>query len=283
MIRYALLYHNGGMVFDTDVLFHKTPEPELLLSLSNSTPSSPIHLLSYESYGQRCPKGSFSSNILGATKGSPLMKKIYEAQTGKLTAHCHTEEEYKKEIVCCMDDVHRKCHIPWTGLGEGVSHGVLKNYVAENAKFFQEKEKVPVVQKSHSEDHWKVTEEVILKEGGRVSCFPERNQLLHSPHVEITEKVFDGIQPLEKVAYHMFNSLNDWGSRACTQLLNEHMAIGKLYWEGLGLRNKTLTKEGIITDTRTDTEKEEDKKIVGLKLDKELRRCKGLEPSEIHN
>ena len=38
--------------------------------------------------------------------------------------------------VCCADDVTRQCHIPWAGIGEGISHPVrLGNTTSSISQF----------------------------------------------------------------------------------------------------------------------------------------------------
>ncbi|CAE8741669.1 unnamed protein product, partial [Polarella glacialis] len=75
LIRYALLYHHGGLYMDADFIAIQDFEPIVgllgdyeLVSYSDKAPE-----------GQQCDHG-FSSNLLGGKKGSRIHKAIWEAQ-----------------------------------------------------------------------------------------------------------------------------------------------------------------------------------------------------------
>ncbi|CAD7957402.1 unnamed protein product [Amoebophrya sp. A120] len=150
LIRYALLYGHGGIYLDTDFLVQRDIHPRILLSLAlsdedrdrihsddagarNVVPG--IELFSYEYDGQRCrgaedrdfaPK--FSSNFLGATKGSQYMKRVWEEQKQAVApkAVCDTlaADQVESEPICCGMDPTKNCHISFGSLGEGTAHTV---------------------------------------------------------------------------------------------------------------------------------------------------------------
>lgn len=112
MIRYGVLFHNGGLYLDTDILIKSQPHEELLRALSgkndgrnNVTQGALVDLFSYEGFAQKCEKGTFSSNFMGANKKSKFMQKVWEAQKKALTNHCHTKEELSQEKICCILDL----------------------------------------------------------------------------------------------------------------------------------------------------------------------------------
>ncbi|CAD7947393.1 unnamed protein product [Amoebophrya sp. A120] len=148
-VRYALLYYHGGIYLDGDFIVQRDLHENILEALSGATTFGgvaginsgggnqiqntrkqsffPIELLSYNSAGQNCKgmrppnfKPTFSSNFLGATKGSLYMKRVYDLQKQTLTTPCETPE---KNVCCSGLDRKKQCHIGWGGLGEGISTG----------------------------------------------------------------------------------------------------------------------------------------------------------------
>ncbi|CAD7935466.1 unnamed protein product [Amoebophrya sp. A120] len=85
---------------------------------------TPVEMLSYEGDGQNCLRGWYSSNFLGSSKGSEYMDEVWRRQKKALTTHCKEMKELKEEKICCMANPKVECHIPWTQLGEGISHKV---------------------------------------------------------------------------------------------------------------------------------------------------------------
>eukprot|EP00392_Amoebophrya_sp_AT5.2_P007527 g7542.t1 len=100
--------------------------PRLPAAVRNMSASAlqPVELFSYEGDGQQCIRGSYSSNFLGSSRGSVYMHEVWARQKKALTKHCETQAEMKLEKICCLDDKSQVCHIPWTQLGEGISHKV---------------------------------------------------------------------------------------------------------------------------------------------------------------
>ncbi|CAE7945221.1 unnamed protein product, partial [Symbiodinium necroappetens] len=124
VVRYAVIYHHGGIYMDTDFLVVQDLDPVIdvlnmdLVSYSGSNPR-----------GKECP-ASFSSNFLGGRKGSRFHKAVYDAQIEKMRNFCPVSEKGKlvngKERFCCFEEKGVLCDVPWASIGEGVSHDVLK-------------------------------------------------------------------------------------------------------------------------------------------------------------
>eukprot|EP00392_Amoebophrya_sp_AT5.2_P011668 g11751.t1 len=143
-VRYAALFFHGGIYVDSDVLFQKPLDSEVLERIVNGG----VELFAYESDGQNCMgddkvRGgapSFSSNIMGASRGSSYMRRVWEKQKQAVSDHCKTAAEFEAEArICCPAPLSvpgaqmlhdksgrpiTKCHVPWTRLGEGTSHSV---------------------------------------------------------------------------------------------------------------------------------------------------------------
>ncbi|CAD7960174.1 unnamed protein product [Amoebophrya sp. A25] len=116
--------HSGVRKIGGARVKHNVVLAEKNKDVSSSSSLYPIELLSYEGDGQVCYRGSYSSNFLGGSRGSWHMRNVWERQKTAMTNHCLTHAEYKSEKICCMDNPNVKCHIPWTQLGEGISHRV---------------------------------------------------------------------------------------------------------------------------------------------------------------
>lgn len=89
-------------------------------------------LISYSTQEQNCEKGSFSSNFLAGRKGSVVFKEIWEDQKAAMVNHCDDRLKELEKKVCCSDDLSRKCHIPWAGIGENIAHPALKRFITGN-------------------------------------------------------------------------------------------------------------------------------------------------------
>eukprot|EP00913_Durusdinium_trenchii_P017885 g16805.t1 len=120
VVRYALLYHHGGIYLDTDFLVARDLSPVLDRIEDHD-------IVSYTTTGQACHRGTFSSNFLAGRKGSSVFEAIWNAQKEALSNHCDDKLPANDRKVCCSDDLERPCHIPWAGIGENVAHPVLKN------------------------------------------------------------------------------------------------------------------------------------------------------------
>ncbi|CAD7956123.1 unnamed protein product [Amoebophrya sp. A120] len=78
---------------------------------------------------------SFSSNFLGATKGSGYMKRVWEQQKQALVPKPVSDtlgpDRLEEEPVCCGLDSTKKCHIAFAALGEGIAHTVSLSPLAD--------------------------------------------------------------------------------------------------------------------------------------------------------
>jgi len=205
MIRYALVYHHGGIYLDSDFLVAD--------DISDIIDKLDTHdLVSYESEGQHCEHGDFSSNFLGGRKGSEIIRNMWEKQKEVVRAHC-PEQERELEKVCCFDD-HSVCHIPWTQLGEGISHPVMREFVEKD------------VEQKHKYHCY----------GGPDSFVPKRfnNMLDHTPRMEQAKN--NGMEPnfLQRKAYHLFNSNSGISTMSHDELFDKSTVIGALYSTAFG-------------------------------------------------
>jgi len=209
IIRYALLYHHGGIYMDTDFLVVQDLDAVIDLALS-------YDLVSYtdESTGSlevdACSK-HFSSNFMAGKKGSTFMKNVWEKQKSLMVSHCPLSDK-DKEKVCCFDQTKEQCHIPWAGIGEGVSHPVfeemetngvaMKSYCFSDDKGFTPPDMINILEKVQSvkkaDDAWR-----------------KMNKL--SAH-----------DPLGRIMYHTFNSIMPWQGYKCNELLDNNTVYGRL-------------------------------------------------------
>ncbi|CAE7387328.1 unnamed protein product [Symbiodinium pilosum] len=208
IVRYALLYHHGGMYLDTDFLVAKDLSP-ILDRIEDHD------LISYTTSGQACRRGSFSSNFIAGRKGSSLYKEVWEAQKHAMTSHCDDRVKANDKKVCCADDVTRQCHIPWAGIGEGISHPVLKGMLARNAPL-----------KIHCFE-------------GDESFVPGsfQNIIEKSPSLPSALQAFQrgGVKnPTDRIMYHLFASLGFGGRYDGAALFDSATFVGTLYRKSVG-------------------------------------------------
>ncbi|CAK0811890.1 unnamed protein product [Prorocentrum cordatum] len=210
-VRYSAIFHNGGMYIDAD--FIVTQDLGDII-----TRVSTYDLISYTTGGQQCkPAGTFSSNFMAGKKGSLLHKAVWDAQKAALTNHCQPSE-MKLEKVCCLDDPGVLCHIPWTQLGEGISHRVLGDLFKKKSN----------------------------REGLKVFCFGGDESLAPADIETVLSKkpMLDEAlahfesknirNPLGRIAYHLYSSSatmsgGSMKSLKRAQLFDERLFLGKLY------------------------------------------------------
>jgi len=200
MIRYGALHHHGGIYMDTDILVQKDLEPVIEKMKQHE-------LVSYtqrRNVNSTC-QNQFSSNFLAAPKGSGVMKAIWEAQKAAVQDHCPLSMATSEARLCCFDEDH-ECHIPWARLGEGTSH--------------------------------KVTLEMGLDE--RTYCFsdndsftPDRIADVLLENLELSDALMamdkDGDKkPLDRLAYHLFNSNSGMSHMTCKELNDKNSLVGTL-------------------------------------------------------
>lgn len=203
VVRYALLYHHGGIYLDTDFLVAKDLSP-ILDRIDDHD------LVSYTTIGQSCRKGTFSSNFLAGRKGSQVFGAVWEAQKRALADHCDDQLKINEKKVCCPDDLQRRCHIPWAGIGENVAHPVLKKQLATKTNL-------------------------------RLYCFEGDDSfvpvnflevLQKHPQLKDAEKAFkkSGVRnPSERIMYHLFASLGFGSNYDGPQLFDPSTYVGFLY------------------------------------------------------
>jgi len=196
-IRYALVYHHGGIYLDDDILIAK--------NLSKLTSQLASHdLVTYASEGQDC-RGSFSSNFMGGRKGSRYLGSVWERQKKALASHC-PESDAKKEIVCCFDNPELQCHIPWTQLGEGIAHPVLKGMSPVSTYCFKDEE-------SFVPPNW-----------GTV--LTEHRQIDDAMSFWAAKGVKNA---MNRSGYHLFNSVTGLSGLNNSQLTDPNTVVGALY------------------------------------------------------
>lgn len=208
VVRYALLYHHGGIYLDTDFLVAKDLSP-ILDRIDDHD------LVSYTTFGQSCRKGTFSSNFLAGRKGSQVFGAVWEAQKRALADHCDDRLKVNEKKVCCPDDLQRRCHIPWAGIGENVAHPVLKKQLA-------------------------------TKTSVRLYCFEGDDSfvplnflevLQKHPQLKDAEKAFkkSGVRnPSDRIMYHLFASLGFGSNYDGPQLFDPSTYVGFLYRKSIG-------------------------------------------------
>lgn len=228
IIRYGLLYHHGGIYMDTDFLVVKDLDEILTLIRS-------FDLVSYvDEGGGSLEKGAcsrhFSSNFMASRKGSSFMKAVWEKQKHHMVTHCPLSER-ELEKVCCFDSVNVDCHIPWAGIGEGVSHKVFDELEGEGIHF-------------------------------KSFCFADDRGFTPPDMITLLDKSADfasrawkqmgkatSRDPWGRIMYHTFNSIMPWSGYSCRQIFNQSSVYGKLnylsYTTGKGALSLPATEEYI--------------------------------------
>eukprot|EP00434_Breviolum_minutum_P021727 symbB.v1.2.019178.t1/scaffold1558.1/size111825/1 len=158
--------------------------------------------------------GTFSSNFIAGRKGSKVFGAVWEAQKAALADHCDDRLKVNEKKVCCSDDLQRRCHIPWAGIGEGISH--------------------PVVQKLMKEVR-------AQKAKVRTFCFEGDDSFVPNYFLEILEKTPNlqdaetafkrqGVRKASKrIMYHLFASLGFGSNHDGANLFDASTFIGHLY------------------------------------------------------
>eukprot|EP00931_Biecheleriopsis_adriatica_P032823 TRINITY_DN19103_c0_g3_i3.p1 TRINITY_DN19103_c0_g3~~TRINITY_DN19103_c0_g3_i3.p1 ORF type:complete len:400 (+),score=93.63 TRINITY_DN19103_c0_g3_i3:89-1288(+) len=209
IIRYALLYFHGGIYMDTDILV--TQDLDSVIDLAES-----YDLVSYTDESSShlepgaCSK-HFSSNFMAGKKGSVFMKAVWDKQKELMVNHCPLKEK-ELEKVCCFDEMREQCHIPWAGIGEGVSHQV-----------FEDMEASAVHMKSYcfSDDKGFVPPDMIniLEKVKSVSKAMEAWQKMNKLASQ---------DPFGRIMYHTFNSIMPWSTYKCKDIFDNSTVYGRL-------------------------------------------------------
>ncbi|CAK8999297.1 unnamed protein product [Durusdinium trenchii] len=208
VVRYALLYHHGGIYLDTDFLVARDLSPVLDRIEDHD-------IVSYTTTGQACHRGTFSSNFLAGRKGSSVFEAIWNAQKEALSNHCDDKLPANDRKVCCSDDLERPCHIPWAGIGENVAHPVLKNML-------------------------------MMRTGIKIYCFEGKDSFVPQNFLDILKKhpkLDDAVKafqrsgvtnPLERLMYHLFASQGFGADHDGATLFDPSTFVGHLYRKSVG-------------------------------------------------
>lgn len=196
-IRYAVLYHHGGVYIDFDMLTVK--------DVDNIVEKAKVlDLVSYSEGRDGGDCKGFSSNFLGGRKNSSFHLAVWEAQKAAVTQHCNLSEK-TLEKVCCFD-AKQECHIPWGGIGESISHKVFAAEPPKSAFCFS----------------------------GDESFNPDRFEFVleHKQKLEDAKREFEAskvAKPLERALYHFFNAIHGWETKTCADLFDESTVVGYLF------------------------------------------------------
>ena len=203
LIRYGVLYHHGGIYMDSDFIVLKDLSP-VVERLDHDLVSYCVH----SNPGNTCTN-TFSSNFLAGRKGSHVLKEMWEKQKAKLTEHCPLSEKNEQKV-CCFDDPNEKCHIPFGAIGEGTTHKVMAQLQADETPmktycFADEEAFVPTKFAYVLQHITNVTEATHLMER-----FGVKNGL-------------------DRMAFHLFNSIMPLSKHDCKTLFAEGTTVGHLY------------------------------------------------------
>lgn len=207
VIRYALIYHHGGIYMDTDILVLRDLN-EVLDKVADD-----YDLISY---AQKKSCKAFSSNFLAARKGSAYMKEVWEAQKKAMTSHCESHDD-RDTKVCCPANPKHKCHVHWGAIGEMVSHPVFDKFAAANPSM-----------KKHcfAEEEG----ESFAPEGMGTVLFTKRKLQDALPFfTSIKTK-----KPMDRLAYHLFNAQGFQREYAGGAIFDSALFVGALYRKSLG-------------------------------------------------
>ncbi|CAK9063416.1 Uncharacterized protein SCF082_LOCUS32844 [Durusdinium trenchii] len=202
-IRYALIYHNGGIYMDTDFL---------AIDMSSIIDRISDHdIIGYTAEAQNFTHGQFSSNFLAGKKGSVVMGAIWKAQKERMQKHCPAEMEPKSGM-CCYDDPQRACSVRWAGLGEGISHPALRALMKSKTSF---KSFIFSGHESFVPD-------------GLVEVLKKKMSKSEGLKYWKKRKV---MKPLSRKMYHLFNSQGFADAYSCVDLTNDlsGSVAGELY------------------------------------------------------
>lgn len=204
VIRYALIYHHGGIYMDTDILILKD-----LNEVLDKVTVGDYDLISY-ARNKNCK--AFSSNFLAGRKNSHFMKAVWEAQKEALRSHC--EDVSPDNHVCCPNDPKKRCHVHWGGAGEMVSHPVFDRLAPEMKSFcFAEEDG-----------------ESFAPEGMGTVLFTKRKLTDALPFFKSVKTK----NPLDRLAYHLFNAQGFQREYDGSAIFDPSLFVGALFRKSLG-------------------------------------------------
>ncbi|CAK0831022.1 unnamed protein product [Prorocentrum cordatum] len=204
LIRYALLYHHGGMYMDADFL--------VVQDLDAVIATLGYDLVSYASSSSEysmCER-DFSSNFIGGRKGSIFHQRVWEAQKTMLTSHCPIDDLHTLKVCCFDKPKGQKCHVPWAYIGEKVSHPLLAELRLAGLEVSS------------------------FCFRGESSFVPSQLGTVFARHPGLDEglawwRKHNVPHPLDRIMYHLFSAKFRWRDMKCAGLLNESSVIGSLY------------------------------------------------------
>jgi len=200
-VRYALLYHHGGMYMDTDFLVAKDLSPIL-------DKMDEYDFVSYTNDMQHCDKGSFSSNFLAGRKHSSFHKTVWEQQKQAVARRCPGGKLQEMTELCCRDD---GCKVPWASLGEDISHKVFRSLLSTSTvKYY------------------------CFEESRGEGFAPGGIGIVLSGHRKLDDAVkffadYKTRNPLDRIMYHLFNAQGFAERYGGESLYDDSLFIGHLY------------------------------------------------------
>jgi hypothetical protein len=225
MIRYAVLYHHGGIYLDTDFLVVEDMDP--IISKMHT-----YDLVSYADWGKGKTEDScdsqFSSNFMAGRKGSSFHKQVWERQKAIVTNHCPASQEWTEGKVCCFDKPGKQCFVSWAAIGEKVSHPVFEDWEKN----------------SDGKTHCFKREQSFNPDWMRI-VLEKRNKNVPDAMRFLEEKKVP--KPMDRMMYHLFNSLWPIQTFTCKQFFDESTVLGLLFSKsfttGHGSKPLPLNKE----------------------------------------
>lgn len=201
-IKWGAIYNNGGLWIETDVLITQSLAPVWSKALEHD-------LVSFQDDGGGTCTDQFNPSLIGATKGSPYFKAVWESHKEKLVNHCPLKDK-EKEIICCFDDKNVQCHIPWLSMNRGLAHPVIREWTRKR------KEWDSYCYVNHDSFQIKQLEHVLTKK-------PKLEQGLEHWKREGIQK------PLERIAYHFQQGSMKTQQFDCNKLFDKKTVLGAIY------------------------------------------------------
>lgn len=235
-IRYAVIYHLGGLFFDFD-----------MLGVKDMTEQQDQELYTYDliafveenKYRNRTGKPwleekhlgagqcqGFSSALLGGKQYSRFFRAVWEAQKKLVTQHCDDHDNSTDKVCCFNPSLNKPCHVPWQGLGERLAQKI----------FLEEDPKQKFLQHCFTgiESFWPNGFSNVIEEG----------ITLQDAAKEFNRR--KTLKPFDRQAYHFFNALHDYVNRTCEDLFDPNTVAGHLFGvafnTGLGILPRTGTE-----------------------------------------
>eukprot|EP00439_Symbiodinium_sp_Y106_P019477 s1468_g2.t1 len=123
-IKWGLVYNNGGIFMEPDVLMSQDIEEEP--SDNGKVGASPKQVFRQEESDGSCTDQFNPAVVAGPPKGI-YFKAVWEKHKAMLQHHCPIADK-QKEIICCFDDTNERCHIPWLAMNRGIAHPIIRDW-----------------------------------------------------------------------------------------------------------------------------------------------------------